>query len=81
MVEFLFELFGELLLQALGQFLIEFGFHAIAEPFRKTPNPWIAAVGFTLMGGLCGGVSLCAFFAYGFLFSFALALVRFRFAV
>jgi len=44
MLEFIFELLGEFLLQVVGEALIEIGFHSLAEPFRRPPNPWLAAI-------------------------------------
>jgi hypothetical protein len=57
----LFELLGEFLLQALGEALLELGFHALAEPFRRPPNPWMAALGYALLGAIFGGLSLLVF--------------------
>ncbi|WP_295384483.1 hypothetical protein [uncultured Thiodictyon sp.] len=124
MFEFLFEIIGEFLLQAVGEALVELGFHSLAEPFRRPPNPWVAALGYALFGAIFGAFSLLVFpsslvpaawrfpnlmvtplavggvmvimgawrtrrgqpvlrinrFAYGYLFAFALALIRFFFA-
>jgi len=61
MLEFLFEILGEFLLQVLGEALMEVGLHSLAEPFRRTPNPWLAAVGYALLGAALGGMSLLVF--------------------
>jgi hypothetical protein len=61
MLEFIFGLLGEFLLQVVGEALIEIGFHSLAEPFRRTPNPWLAAIGYALFGAILGGISLLAF--------------------
>lgn len=61
MLEFLFEILGEFLLQALGEALLEIGLHALAAPFKRTPNPWLAALGYLLFGALLGGLSLLLF--------------------
>jgi len=61
MLEFLFEMVGEFLLQAILEGLVELGFHSLAEPFRKPPNPWLAAVGYALFGAMAGGISLLLF--------------------
>jgi hypothetical protein len=53
-VQFLFEL----LVQIAGQFLFELGLHALAEPFRKSPNPWVAALGYVLLGVILGALTL-----------------------
>ena len=64
MFEFLFQLLAEFLLQIIGQALAELGLHMVAEPFRKSPDPWIAAIGYTLLGIVIGGVSLLLFPTY-----------------
>jgi hypothetical protein len=58
MLEALFSIFGELLIQLLGELLLEFGFHALAEPFRREPNPWLAALAYAAFGAAAGGLSL-----------------------
>ena len=58
MIEIIFQFLAELLLQVFGEALIEMGFHAVAEPFRKPPRPWIAAIGYFLFGAIIGGLSL-----------------------
>ncbi|MEQ1511411.1 MAG: hypothetical protein ABL934_01890 [Lysobacteraceae bacterium] len=57
-MEFLLELLGELLIQIVVECLVELGIHSIAEPLRKPPNPWIAAIGYALFGAIIGGLSL-----------------------
>src|SRR5262249_3033615 len=32
--------------------------HALAEPFRKEPNPWVAALGYVLLGVILGGLTV-----------------------
>jgi hypothetical protein len=61
MMEFLFEILGEFLLQAFGEALLEIGLHALAAPFQRAPKPWLAALGYLLFGALLGGVSLLLF--------------------
>jgi hypothetical protein len=61
MLEFLFEVVGEFLLQAVIEVLVELGVHSLAEPFRRRPSPWLAAFGYTLFGAAAGGLSLLAF--------------------
>jgi hypothetical protein len=60
-MEILFELIGEFLLQAVAEALFELGLHSFMEPFRHTPNPWFAGVGYALIGSLVGAASLFAF--------------------
>jgi hypothetical protein len=118
------QLLFEFLLQILGEALIEFGIRGLREPFRRPEplNPWLAAMGYAILGSVVGGLSLLLFpelfikprwlrvvnllvtpllagglmsalgawrskkgqelirldrFSYGFLFAFAMALVRF----
>ena len=61
MLEFMFEFLGEILLQAAAEALIELGLHSLGEPFRRRPNPWLAALGYLLFGAVFGGLSLLAF--------------------
>ena len=61
MLELLFEFVGEFLLQAIGEALVELGLHSVAEPFRRPPNPWLAALGYATFGAVLGGLSLLVF--------------------
>ena len=61
MLEFLFEILGEFLLQAIVEFFVELGIHAGSKPLRKPTNPWIAAVGYALFGAVLGWLSLLLF--------------------
>lgn len=61
MLEVLFEVVGEFLLQAIIEVMVELGFHSLAEPFRKRPSPWLSAFGYLLFGAAAGGISLLAF--------------------
>ena len=63
-MEIVTELLLELLIQVVGEVLFELGLHSLAEPFRRPPNPWIAAVGYLLFGAMFGGVSLWLFPQY-----------------
>lgn len=58
MLEMLLQFLGEFLIQVVGETLAELGFHALAEPFRKPPNPWLAAIGYLLIGAIIGGLSV-----------------------
>ena len=58
MLEAILEFVGEFLFQALIQALVELGFHVVAEPFRKTPNSIVAALGYLLLGTITGLLSL-----------------------
>ena len=61
MLEAVFEVLGELLLQAVGEALVEIGLHSMAAPFRRPPNPWLAALGYAIFGAILGGVSVLVF--------------------
>ena len=61
MLEFLFELVGEFLIQVVLEGLVEMGFHSLVAPFQKEPDPWLAAIGYALLGSLVGGLSLFIF--------------------
>lgn len=61
MLEIIIEFLGEFLLQAIGEAIIELGLHSLAEPFRQPPEPWIAALGYTIFGAFFGGLSLLFF--------------------
>lgn len=61
MLELVLEVLGEFLVQVIGEALLELGLHSLTEPFRKLPNPWVAALGYTIFGAIFGGLSLLAF--------------------
>ena len=61
MLQLLFEVLGEFLLQVFVEALVELGFHSLAEPFRRPPNPWLAALGYAIFGAALGGLSLLLF--------------------
>ncbi len=60
-MEFLLELLLEFVIQIVGEALFELGLHSLAEPFRKPPNPWLAALSYALFGVIFGGISLWLF--------------------
>ena len=61
MIELILEFVGEFLLQVLGEALAELGLRSLAAPFRRPPNPWLAAIGYTIFGALFGELSLLVF--------------------
>jgi hypothetical protein len=61
MIELILQFFGEFVIQVTGEALLELGFHSVAEPFRKPPNPWFAAMGYMVFGAVFGGLSLLVF--------------------
>lgn len=58
MIEFVFEIVGEFLLQVLVEALAELGLHSLGEPFRRRPNPWLAGLGYAIFGAIAGGITL-----------------------
>lgn len=58
--QFLFELFAQLIAQILFEISLTVVVHAVEEPFKHSPNPWLAAIGYALLGAACGAVSLWA---------------------
>lgn len=64
MFEFLFEIVVEVLIQLFFEALVELGLQSMAEPFRRPPNPWLAALGYGLLGVIAGGISLWLFPTY-----------------
>lgn len=59
--EFLFQVFGEVLLQAIFELLYELGFRSLADTIKRPRSPWLSAIGFLLWGAMAGGISLLIF--------------------
>lgn len=57
MIEFLFELIGEFLIQVVVEALVELGFHSL-EDARRPLNPWVAGIGYAIFGAIAGGITL-----------------------
>ncbi|MFM2094909.1 MAG: hypothetical protein RIS70_2033 [Planctomycetota bacterium] len=57
-MEFLFELLFEFLLQILVEAMVEFGFRSVADPSKSRDRPWLAVVGYAVVGAILGGASL-----------------------
>ncbi|MGB4812714.1 MAG: hypothetical protein WBP13_09605 [Methylophilaceae bacterium] len=60
-MEIILQIFFEFLIQIIGEILFEFGLHSFGEPFRRQPNPWLAALGYVLIGAVIGGISVIIF--------------------
>ena len=75
MLEFMLQIFGEFFLQIAIEILVELGFHSLKEPFRHPANPWLAVLGYALLGGILGGISLL-FVGHHFIASDSLRLVN-----
>jgi hypothetical protein len=58
MLEAVFGLIGEFLLQIVLEMLAELGLHAIGETARPQPRPFLAALGYLLLGFIVGALSL-----------------------
>ncbi|WP_300439202.1 hypothetical protein [Zoogloea sp.] len=61
MLESILEIIAEFLLQAILEIAVELGLHALTEPLRAPPNPWLVAVGYAIFGATIGGLSLWPF--------------------
>jgi len=58
-MDFLLELLFELVFEIGGEFLIELGFGGVKEAFgRKNHHPVVATLGYLVLGGMLGGLSL-----------------------
>ena len=57
-MEILLELLLELIIQVFGEVLLEMGFHAVSAPFKGRASPWLAALGYAVLGAAIGGISL-----------------------
>ncbi|SFG31332.1 hypothetical protein SAMN05518865_110249 [Duganella sp. CF458] len=57
MIEFLFELIGEFLIQVAVEALVELGFHSF-DKSRRPLNPWLAGLGYAILGAVAGGITL-----------------------
>jgi hypothetical protein len=63
LIEILLEFFGETLLQLVFQVLAEVGMHSFHgmrdhDGTRPAVDPWLAGVGYLLLGTVAGGISL-----------------------
>lgn len=63
MIEFVFELIFEVLIQLAGELFVELGFRSLGETLasREERNPFVAGIGYALLGLIAGGVSLLVF--------------------
>ncbi|MFZ6769356.1 hypothetical protein ACO0LM_20085 [Undibacterium sp. Di26W] len=61
MIEFIFEIFGEVLLQLIAEILANVGGQAWNRRQDEPVNPWLAAFGYTIFGLIAGGISLLIF--------------------
>jgi hypothetical protein len=63
MIEILFELLAQLVLEILVQGIFELGGRGIVAIFRRDSmtNPWLAICGYLLMGAVAGAISVWIF--------------------
>jgi hypothetical protein len=57
----LLQFVGELLLQVFAETLFEIGLRSLVAPFKKEANPYLASIGYLLLGAAVGGLSLYVF--------------------
>lgn len=60
-MELIVEVLFEFVLQAVLEILAELGVHKARAAAARRPNPWMAALGYTVMGGVAGVISLAIF--------------------
>ena len=59
LVELIFEIFGEFVLQVLLEFLAEIGFQRFGKHSSKEPlSPWLATIGYAIFGLVAGVISV-----------------------
>jgi hypothetical protein len=58
MIEFLFEIFAEILIQLVVQVLAEAGLHTVNDWRNFKANPWLAGLGYALLGALGGAITV-----------------------
>ena len=61
LISFVVELLFELLIQIVFEVLAECGLRCFSEPLRPRPNPWVTALGYAILGTICGALSLLPF--------------------
>jgi hypothetical protein len=58
MIEFLFELIGEIIIQFIAEAAAEAGMHSLSDARSYKASPWLAGVGYALFGAIAGGITL-----------------------
>lgn len=61
MIEFIFEVFGEMLLQLFAEILVQCGGQLWGSRLREQFNPWLVAAAYAVFGLVAGGISLLVF--------------------
>jgi len=52
------EIIIEILAEVVLQVLFELGFRSLIEPFKKSSSPFLAFIGYAVLGAIAGGISL-----------------------
>lgn len=57
LIEPVLQLVLEIVVQVFGEALAEFGVHCVSEVFERRPNPWMAGIGYVVLGSGIGWLS------------------------
>ncbi|GAB3403499.1 hypothetical protein NX774_20845 [Massilia agilis] len=57
-LEQLLQIVLEFVVEVFGEVLAEFGLRCTTEAFKREPTPWLAAIGYVILGALAGLVSV-----------------------
>jgi hypothetical protein len=63
-VDVLIEIIAELVLQVALELLFELGLRRVGEIVARPRKPWLAAIGYAILGSTAGGISLLLFPAH-----------------
>ena len=63
-MEVLFQVIAEIVLQVVLELLFELGLRRVGEIVARPKRPWLAAIGYALLGSIAGGISLLLFPAH-----------------
>jgi hypothetical protein len=61
LIVFVLQLLGEVLLQIFAEALLEVGLRGLATTLKRDGNPYLASIGYPLLGAIVGTVSLWPF--------------------
>lgn len=60
-LEFIFSIFGEFLLQIIFEIIAEIGIASFSRSRESTKSPVLAAISYFILGAIAGGISLLIF--------------------
>jgi len=63
-VEVLLQVIAEIALQVVLEIVFELGLRRVGQSGARPKRPWLAAIGYTLLGSIAGGISLLLFPAH-----------------